>query len=521
MVLPINDPPQIGNIPDLLVHFDMDYYFDTSFYITDSDNELWELTLRTSDPEHIQISPNNNLGIILNYPKSLLGITSEVILMVSDGMLETSKMITVTVIPEYPPELIKKLPDVSFNEDEVLIDNFDLDNHFLDLDNDTLYYTTGNKMIEITIDPEHQVSFFSPQDWFGTEEVTFRATDPIGALVEDSIFVTVISVNDPPILDPLPHITLNETETLELDLQPYITDVDTNASNLLIYVDNDNVFVSGTSLVLFGAKELSGEVHIVISDGYLKTSGTLYVKVNLKQKAEDNIVSEVIAFFIILIIIIIIIIIFVIRTIFTRLQKFDIDEIFLIHNSGKLLTHVSNKSHSKFDDDIFSGMFTAIQGFIEESFSEEGPKPAFGSSSKKQNGKARDKKEEDKPMRLNEFKVGENQVLIEHGQYIFMAVVYDGPGSQALHRVIKKRIKTIERKFGSALEDWLGDMGQLKGIKRYLIPLLSIKEPAEVTPVRTKSVHVKYRVKTPEGQNKHLRTKRLKTIKHTRTRQFQ
>ena len=96
----------------------MDYYFDLTYYISDSDNSLKELTITTSDPEHIRVSPDNHLGIILNYPKSMLGITIKVTITVSDGLLSANKAINVLVIPEYPPELVQPLPDIVFNEDK-------------------------------------------------------------------------------------------------------------------------------------------------------------------------------------------------------------------------------------------------------------------------------------------------------------------------------------------------------------------------------------------------------------------
>ena len=80
------------------------------------------------------------------------------------------------------------------------------------------------------------------------------------------------------------------------------------------------------------------------------------------------------------------------------------------------------------------------------------------------------------PLKLNEFKVGENQVIIEHGNYLYMAVVFKGPGSITLHRVVKKTIQNIERRFGGNLEYWNGDMSQLRDIRFYILKLLPRKK---------------------------------------------
>ncbi|WP_455391522.1 PKD domain-containing protein [[Eubacterium] cellulosolvens] len=466
-VIPINDPPTIGDVPDIMVHFDMDYYFDLSYYISDSDNEDYELTLTTSDPTHIRLNPNNHLGIVLNYPRSMLGITSRVILTVSDGLLQVDKTISVLVIPEYPPELVQPLPDIIFNEDEKLINFIDLDEYFMDYDNDSLFYTTGNIMVNISINVDHLVSLTPVKDWFGTEQVTFRATDPIGALVEAPIFITVLPINDAPVLARLPKIILNESEVFEINLEKYITDVDTNISKINIIVSDPNVIVTGTSLIIFGTQELPDVIDIILTDGDERVNGELRVKVLTKSNPENNLTTEILIIIIVLIAIIILISM-IISYVYFKGQQFEIEEIFLIHNSGKLLSHVYSQAHSKFDDDIFSGMFTAIQEFIEDSLSDGsiGPQPLPGLASTHDYSQAT-------PMKLNEFKVGNNQVIVEHGIYIYMAVVYQGRGALTLHRLVRRKIQAIEKKFDTDLEFWDGDMRPLHGIKRYLEKMIA------------------------------------------------
>jgi hypothetical protein len=77
-----------------------------------------------------------------------------------------------------------------------------------------------------------------------------------------------------------------------------------------------------------------------------------------------------------------------------------------------------------------------------------------------------------KSMKLNEFKVGDNQVIVEHGQFIFIAVVYSGPGRTVLHQVIEMTISDIENNYRENLEYWSGETTKLKGIVKYLEQLL-------------------------------------------------
>ncbi len=64
-------------------------------------------------------------------------------------------------------------------------------------------------------------------DWSGVEILVFRATDPGGAWDEDAAAFRVRSVNDPPILEPIPDQTVLEGGSFEpISLDPLVRDVD-------------------------------------------------------------------------------------------------------------------------------------------------------------------------------------------------------------------------------------------------------------------------------------------------------
>jgi hypothetical protein len=155
-VIPINDPPIIYGVPDFYIRFDHDYRFDLTPYIHDNDNSSEELKIKLSDPEHIRLGISNNLVIILNYPIDFLGQSVVVRITVSDGLDSSFQEITIKVTEDFPPELISPLPDIVFLEDELYENALDLNNYFLDVDGDVLYYTYGNKYINITINENKQ-----------------------------------------------------------------------------------------------------------------------------------------------------------------------------------------------------------------------------------------------------------------------------------------------------------------------------------------------------------------------------
>ena len=92
--------------------------------------------------------------------------------------------------------------------------------------------------------------------------------------MESRIHVTVIPVNDPPVIAPIPPL-LGETGMLNFDLSPYISDIDneqlsvsvddTNESQLLIFVNGyDLVIISDvpytTTLEVLNTRELLGHL---------------------------------------------------------------------------------------------------------------------------------------------------------------------------------------------------------------------------------------------------------------------
>ena len=91
-------------------------------------------------------------------------------------------------------------------------------------------------------------------------------------------------------------------------------------------------------------------------------------------------------------------------------------------------------------------------------------------------------------MKLNEFKVGDNQVIVEHGKYIFMAVVYNGSGSQVLHKVVKRTISAIEFRFKDHLEYWDGEMTHFIGLKELIFKSLPKKQSNKVFSKTQKSI---------------------------------
>lgn len=269
-IIPISKPPTISGVPDIIVHYDYSYNFDLSPYINDEDTPLDQLTILTSDSSHIWTNPLNNLGLVMNYPQSMHGQTVQVTIWVSDGNASDFQVINITILDDYPPEKLHLLPDVSFDEDETVLNVFftNMDYYFLDIDGDNLYYTSGNESVKIRINANKTVDMWAEPDWFGFEIITIRATDPTGALVEDVVIVQVNPVNDAPVIDDIPDIHTTADSDEVLDIMEYVHDIDTPMDSLVISVESGHVTTDGFNLTLRYPSSMSEDlIRITVSDG--------------------------------------------------------------------------------------------------------------------------------------------------------------------------------------------------------------------------------------------------------------
>jgi uncharacterized repeat protein (TIGR01451 family) len=451
-VLPVNDPPKIDGVPELfVVRYDADYRFDLSPYVTDSDNNIYDLYLIIKDP-NIRTDHLNPLLIIMNYPKSMVGMEFPVTLSVSDGTDTASEVFMVKVSPNWPPEIINKLSDLSFNEDESIINAFNLNDYFSDKDDEPLFYSYGQKNVIVEINENGAVSFNSSMNWFGTEIVTFRATDPSNAFIESVITVSVLPVNDPPILKSLPNQTGIATEMWRMDLTGYIIDIDNKINEMIISIESEKIeiVISGRELVFYSEKPLTEEVIISISDGTLETSQPMLVQIDALKSTPDT--SNVFLTSIIWMLILVISLIIVISSYVSYLRyvgKYDIEEIYWIHNSGILIlqNRMENINHNA-DSDIVSSMLKGIMDFTQDAFS--------------------DQDQNNKIWKIKEIQMGGKNILIERGKYTFLATVFTGKSGKKLYSHSRMVLNSIEQKFDYGLRSFDGKVEKFYGASEFM-----------------------------------------------------
>ena len=129
--------------------------------------------------------------------------------------------------------------------------------------------------------------------------------------------------------------------------------------------------------------------------------------------------------------------------------KYTVHEVFLIHQTGLFIAHVTSLSTGKIENVKQSGMFMAGMQLIRDSFEEETEE----NTSKK-------------------LKVMGKNLVAEKGELVYILAVYTGYARKESLHEIKNSVESIEGKYREYLDNWDGDMEDLAGIEEYLNPLL-------------------------------------------------
>ena len=138
--------------------------------------------------------------------------------------------------PNHPPAIKAFFNPIRVNEDERA--KTDIFNHFFDPDGDKLTFkVTAPHVLGSFNNTTNDFEIYGPPNWYGVESATIIATDSLGAWVTTPVNVTVLSMEDPPLLNKtLPNITMPQNGTdSTLDLTRYFIDNDTPYGDKLIW----------------------------------------------------------------------------------------------------------------------------------------------------------------------------------------------------------------------------------------------------------------------------------------------
>lgn len=455
-VIPVNDAPSVSSPASVHVRYDVEYRLDAGMYVYDPDHSFAELTF-TFDSPYVSYSGGD---ICLLFPPDLLGGSYDgaynvyVMMMVEDPEGARSwGNFTVTVSDNYPPELVNPVPYpdiVSFPEDSYLNGTINLNSLFSDPDDSELTYVVefvgGGDNLKVTILEDGSVNFSASANWSGYQVVKFICNDTHHARAFWSLMVVVTPVNDAPVVEQIRDKTfVGWPSSFQLFLMQYIWDRETPYLDLDIYAAPDTR-VSAVGKYLFvsmqdGQDELSITIYVEDAEGARSESVTFTIK--LEKTTADTIgypytfplvllAAGVAGYFIA-----------------SRLPRpYSLENLFLIHNDGRLVAHVTREENTSIDKDVVSAMFTAVQEFVRDSF---------------QAGE----------VGLKKLEIGDKNVLIEKGKSVYVAMIYSGWPPKDVFGNIPMLLRDIEERYGERIEHWNGTMKTVKGVEGMLLKFMS------------------------------------------------
>ncbi len=452
-------PPIVEDLGTRQIHFDENYTIDLSHYISDEDTPMNALDITTSDPDHTTV---DGLVLTLRYPFEMSGQTAVVEVYVDDGTFTASANLTVIITDNYPPNRVGAIDDVIFYEDNVSENVFNLNDHFKDKDTGdslTFMFESSEPDLLVIIDGEGWVTFRASPNWYGNATVRFIAKDPKEAFDEDEIFVNVIPVNDPPIiLRQIRYKTIEKNQNWSIDLDNYFIDVDNY--NLTFVCNNPEVQIDLITHEAIWVPEDNKKLENVI---FTATDGEYSVSLDpVDLKVVQPIVSPFNWLYVILAVFFTALVFVAYREVRYR---YRVEEVFLVNNAGMLLVHISRGEAKSIDALLVSGMLTAVQEFVRDSFRKE--------------DESEDAEFEEGT--LGKLEYGDFQIVIERGVHTFLSAVISGYDNKRLRRKMRDVINKFETTYLDVLEDWDGDMMKFEGSEAIVGKLIKKSPPTEKT----------------------------------------
>ena len=229
---------------------DTNYTFDVSPWFEDDDNDSIYYYEQSSTSQ-IAVNLGTLTGAGTFSPAEDFAGVEIINFTATDGSALVTIYATcnVTNADDDAPVFNGPILDQSWNEDENHTLNLSL--YFTDPDVTPLTYTviSSPANIAITINSTTGIATFVPDaDWFGTQYVTFRATDTGNNTVDsDSVTLVVLNVTDVPRLtQTIPNQNWAKNTNKTLDLNDYFTDPEgdplsftsTTPDNITVYITN-------------------------------------------------------------------------------------------------------------------------------------------------------------------------------------------------------------------------------------------------------------------------------------------
>jgi len=263
IVNPVNDVP---TVPDYQFSINEDTVLANRVVGTDVDGDPLSYSL-LSPPVNGTAVVNPD-GTYTYTPNANFNGTDNFFVLVTDpNGGQAVSTITITVLPVNDPPIAPNEIEIVTNEDTAITSAVNA----VDPDGDPLIYTLEDAPINGTavVDPQGSFLYTPNLNYNGPDTFTIRVTDTAGSFIIVNILVTVVPVNDPPVVPNYQYTILEDTILIN---QVFATDVDGNpliyslayqGSNGVATVNPDGSFTYTPNLNFVGEDTFG----VTVSDG--------------------------------------------------------------------------------------------------------------------------------------------------------------------------------------------------------------------------------------------------------------
>jgi hypothetical protein len=299
------------------------------------------------------------------------------------------------------------------------------------------------------------VPFWSYQPPFGSagdHDVIVNISDGNGASFEHRWIVIVTQANRAPVMDEFSPMNLKpvlDPEEESLTFSVNASDPDNDILTYQWFMDGNDTGVRSPAFTLSRSAYSPG-THILSvratdeNGSFIEQSWEIEVMPLKEEKEEEQGFMIPLLIFAAIAAVLIAILVFFIW----KKSQSKIEDIFIITNTGLLLAHRSKELSADRDDEILGSMLTAVQDFVKDSFKE---KSQYG---------------------LKRLDFGDSVIHITRGKYVYMAVILSGKEPPDLEDSLEKTVSKVETKYEDILEDWGGEIEDLRGMKDMIDDLL-------------------------------------------------
>ncbi len=134
------------------------------------------------------------------------------------------------------------------------------------------------------------------------------------------------------------------------------------------------------------------------------------------------------------------------------------EQVFLIHKDGRLISYASIRGDYHQDEELVSGMLTAVKDLLTVVFAQKEAGTDLG------------------PFR---FAMGEMNIILRMGEHFYMTTVIRGEEDKAISDRSEAIVKTIQERYDDVFNNWKGSMKDVEGVDKIIGKLLPLEELSE------------------------------------------